>query len=105
VLDLVPYVPTPVWGRDELGAGEMWNSNSFISWLLERCGLDVESIRLPAGGRAPGWNAGLVIARRRKTGSAACGNTIELELKLEARARQVEVAACAPELVRDDVVS
>ena len=27
VLDLMPYVPTPVWGRDELGAGEMWNSN------------------------------------------------------------------------------
>jgi hypothetical protein len=28
VLDLVPLVPTPVWGRDELRAGEMWNSNS-----------------------------------------------------------------------------
>jgi hypothetical protein len=64
VLDLVPDVPTPVWGRDELGAGEMWNSNSFISWLLARSGLDVESIRLPAGGRAPGWDAGLVVARR-----------------------------------------
>jgi hypothetical protein len=42
----------------------MWNSNSFISWLLERSGLDAESIRPPAGGRAPGWHAGLVIARR-----------------------------------------
>ncbi len=65
VLDLVPQVPTPVWGRDELGAGEMWNSNSLISWLLVRSGLPVESIRAPAGGRAPGWRAGLVVARRR----------------------------------------
>ncbi len=64
VLDLVPDVPTAVWGRDELGAGEMWNSNSLISWLIERSGLDAESIQAPAGGRAPGWDAGLVVARR-----------------------------------------
>ncbi|MDQ3893638.1 MAG: hypothetical protein M3292_03070 [Actinomycetota bacterium] len=31
LLELVPQVPTPVWGRDELHAGEMWNSNSLIS--------------------------------------------------------------------------
>jgi hypothetical protein len=67
VLDLVPCVPTPVWGRDELGAGEMWNSNSFISWLIARSGLDAESIQAPAGGRAPGWRAGLVVARRQET--------------------------------------
>jgi hypothetical protein len=64
LLDLVPQVPTPVWGRDELAAGEMWNSNSLISWLVVRSGLDVDSIRLPAGGRAPGWRAGIVIGRR-----------------------------------------
>lgn len=64
VLDLVPSVPTPVWGRDELSAGEMWNSNSVISWLIARGGLDAESLRPPAGGRAPGWDAGLVVARR-----------------------------------------
>jgi len=64
LLDLVPFVPTPVWGRDELGAGEMWNSNSFVSWLIARSGLDAESIRLPRGGRAPGWHAGIVVARR-----------------------------------------
>jgi hypothetical protein len=64
LLDLVPHVPTPVWGRDELGAGEMWNSNSLISWLIVRSGLDAETIQLPAGGRAPGWDAGLVIGRR-----------------------------------------
>ena len=64
LLDLVPFVPTPVWGRDEQGAGEMWNSNSFISWLIASSGLDAESIHVPAGGRAPGWRAGLVVARR-----------------------------------------
>ena len=64
LLDLLPFVPTPVWGRDELGAGEMWNSNSFISWVIASSGLDAESIQVPAGGRAPGWDAGLVVARR-----------------------------------------
>ncbi len=64
LLELVPDVPTPVWGRDELAAGEMWNSNSIISWLIARTGLDVESIRPPAGGRAPGWRAGIVLAHR-----------------------------------------
>jgi hypothetical protein len=67
VLDLVPLVPTPTWGRDELRAGEMWNSNSVISWLIGRSGLPAESIRPPTGGRAPGWAAGLVVARRYDT--------------------------------------
>ena len=60
-------LPTPVWGRDELGTGEMWNSNSVISWLITCSGLDVDSIRPPAGGRAPGWQAGVVLARRLPT--------------------------------------
>jgi hypothetical protein len=64
LLELVPQVPTPVWGRDELRVGEMWNSNSVISWLVAGSGLDVDSIRPPTGGRAPGWNAGLVVAGR-----------------------------------------
>jgi len=42
----------------------MWNSNSVVSWLVTASGLDVESIRPPAGGRAPGWSAGIVTARR-----------------------------------------
>jgi hypothetical protein len=66
LLELVPLVPTPVWGRDELDAGEMWNSNSLISWLLARSGLGVESIQPPAGGRAPGWQAGIIVARRQQ---------------------------------------
>jgi len=73
VLELVPQAPTPVWGRDELHAGEMWNSNSLISWLLARCGIDLEGIPLPTRGRAPGWSAGIVVARRAdaRTGGAA----------------------------------
>jgi hypothetical protein len=66
LFELVPQVPTPVWGRDELGAGEMWNSNSLISWLIARSGLDVESIQPPPGGRAPGWRAGIVMAKRQQ---------------------------------------
>jgi hypothetical protein len=67
VIDLVPRVPTAVWGRDELSAGEMWNSNSIIGWLLARSGLDIDSIPPPARGRAPGWDAGLIVARRQET--------------------------------------
>jgi hypothetical protein len=66
ILALVPRVPTPVWGRDELRAGDMWNSNSLISWLLARSGLDVDLIMPPTHGRAPGWWAGVVIARRER---------------------------------------
>jgi hypothetical protein len=64
ILELVARTPVPVWGRDELGAGEMWNSNSLISWLLVRSGLAIESVALPAEGRAPGWDAGIAVARR-----------------------------------------
>lgn len=70
LLALVPDVPTPVWGRDELRAGEMWNSNSLVSWLLMRSGLDVDAIRPPPGGRAPGWDAGLAVARRTPVAAA-----------------------------------
>ena len=74
LLELVPQVPTPVWGRDELRAGEMWNSNSLISWLIARSGLDVESIRPPAGGRAPGWQR-----RHRRSRAAQQADADQLE--------------------------
>lgn len=64
LLDLVPFVPTAVWGRDELAAGEMWKSNSIIAWLIATAGLPAEAIQPPAGGRAPGWRAGLAVASR-----------------------------------------
>lgn len=64
LLDLVDAVPPLVWGRDRLGVGDMWSSNSVISWLLARSGLPVERIRPPKGGRAPGWMAGVIVAHR-----------------------------------------
>ena len=64
VLEVLPSIPTPVWGRDELGAGEMWNSNSVIAWSLLRGGVDLAGVDPPAGGRAPGWAAGLVVGAR-----------------------------------------
>jgi hypothetical protein len=76
IVDIAPSVPTFVWGRDELGADEMWNSNSIIAWLLARSGLPAEAIQPPLGGRAPGWRAGLIAAsatsRRRCRRAASC---------------------------------
>lgn len=69
LLDLVPAVPPLAWGRDELGTGEMWNSNSIISWLVATSGLPAGLIRLPANGRAPGWDAGLIAAQRMAGGA------------------------------------
>jgi hypothetical protein len=66
LFSLVPSVPTPVWGRDELSTGEMWNSNSVTSWLLAQSRFDTAKFAPPASGRAPGWHAGLVAARRGK---------------------------------------
>jgi hypothetical protein len=74
LLDLVPSVPTAVWGRDELHAGEMWNSNSIIAWLIVSAGLDAAEVQFPTRGRAPGWQAGIVVASRaEQLGKAAPG--------------------------------
>jgi hypothetical protein len=64
IMSLAPTFPTATWGRDELGTGDMWNSNSLVAWLLARSGHDLDSIRPPWHGRAPGWTAGLVVAGR-----------------------------------------
>jgi hypothetical protein len=64
LLDAVRELPTPIWGRDTQHAGEMWNSNSIISWLLVRAGIDPHTAHLPPDGRAPGWHAGVVTADR-----------------------------------------
>jgi hypothetical protein len=64
LVQLVPAVPTPVWGRDELNAGDMWNSNSVIAWLVASAGLPTNTLRPPPHGRAPGWASGLEVARR-----------------------------------------
>lgn len=62
VLALVPHAPRLTWGRDELGLGEMWNSNSLMAWLLSRSGHETTDLVPPPGGRAPGWDAGLALA-------------------------------------------
>jgi hypothetical protein len=64
ILALAPGVPAHVWGRRVAGTGEMWTSDSVISWLLVRAGIDLSSIGPPQGGRAPGWYAGMILGRR-----------------------------------------
>jgi len=61
---VVSAVPTPVWGRDELEAGEMWNSNSAAAWLIAAAGLSADELRPPPRGRAPGWRAGTAVEHR-----------------------------------------
>ena len=69
VLELMPDFPRRTWGADEQRTGDMWNSNSLVSWLLARSGHDVSALAPPAGGRAPGWSAGLVVAAREEQSS------------------------------------
>ena len=73
LVGLLPSVPMAVWGRDELDAGEMWTSNSVISWLIVRAGLAIDDFPPPAGGRAPGWDAGIVVAGRATEAETAGG--------------------------------
>jgi hypothetical protein len=67
VLRSLPEVPPLTWGRDELGTGDMWNSNSMVAWALARTGHDMDAIVPPPHGRAPGWFAGLRLADREAT--------------------------------------
>ena len=70
VLDSVRGVPTLTWGRDDVHVGEMWNSNSLIAWALAHAEPTLSAIAPPAGGRAPGWRAGLVLASRESSADA-----------------------------------
>ena len=74
LLEVVPQVPTPVWGRDELGTGEMWNSNAVIAWTIARSGIPTDAVQPPSGGRVPGWEAGLVVAGRQEERSHRQGS-------------------------------
>lgn len=64
IVALAPAFPAATWGRDELDVGEMWNSNSLISWLLTGAGYPADRLRPPGRGTAPGWAAGIRAARR-----------------------------------------
>ena len=68
-LEAIRLVPTPTWGRDELHAGDMWNSNSVIAWVLTVTGLHERAGYPP--GRAPGWHAGITVADRNNDHPAA----------------------------------
>jgi hypothetical protein len=70
VVESVPRFPAHTWGRDEQRTGEMWNSNSLVSWLLAMAGVDPTPLAPPDGGRAPGWHAGIIAAQRGDTGFA-----------------------------------
>ena len=64
IVALAPSTPPHVWGRRVRGTNEMWTSDSVISWLLVRAGIDLSNVLIPAGGRAPGWSAGLSLAAK-----------------------------------------
>jgi hypothetical protein len=64
LLGMLRRAPPLTWGRDELGTGDMWNSNSLVAWALARTGQDMRLVTPPANGRAPGWQAGLILASR-----------------------------------------
>jgi hypothetical protein len=77
LLAVLPGVPTPVWGRDELRAGEMWNSNSVVAWAIASAGIPTRGVGPPPRGRAPGWDSGLKVARdaARESSRSTSGNT------------------------------
>jgi len=66
LIRLVGSFPAATWGRDELGTGDMWNSNTLVAWLLAGSGHAVDGLAPPAHGRAPGWAAGLAVANRKR---------------------------------------
>ena len=60
----------------EGAVGTSWAGRSRIfrlltAWVLTRSGIDTTPVHPPTGGRAPGWQAGLVVARRSGWGTAA----------------------------------
>ena len=67
LLALAAQVPTFTRGRDEQQAGDMWNSNPVVAWLLARTGPDMQTIAPPPPGCAPGWSADFVLAERQAT--------------------------------------
>lgn len=67
----VGNVPTLVWGRTVGSTGDMWNSNSLVSWLIVTSGLDASTVAPPVDGWAPGWEAGLAVGTERGIDSSA----------------------------------
>lgn len=84
LLALTESVPSCVWGRDELGLGEMWNSNSVISWLLASAEIPTDEIQPPTGGRVPGWATGILVAEEMllSESSGMANNELDVLLRL-----------------------
>ena len=61
LLQMVGSVPALIWGRDQC-VEDMWNSNSVIPWLLTEADSQSKHLVHRAGGRAPGWQAGIAVA-------------------------------------------
>jgi hypothetical protein len=61
LLSLVGEIPPLDYG--ERRGGDRWTSNSAVSWLLARVGLNPGQIPPPPDGMTPGWNAGINQAR------------------------------------------
>jgi hypothetical protein len=64
IVVLAKEVPAHTWGRRAPGAAEMWTSDSAISWMLVKAGLDPGACAPPSECIAPGWSAGIFEARR-----------------------------------------
>ena len=62
LLARVELTPRLTWGSDPFGIGDMWNSNSLVSWLLETSGINAAELTPPADGSAPGWRSGIAAA-------------------------------------------
>lgn len=70
VIKLRREIPAYTWGRRRRGHSEMWTSDSAVSWLLGRAGIEVGAIVVPEGTRAPGWRAGLEELGKRRPRNA-----------------------------------
>ncbi|WP_442576499.1 hypothetical protein ACSBPH_05005 [Microbacterium sp. F51-2R] len=67
LLARVELTPRLTWGSDPFGIGDMWNSNSLVSWLLETSGINAAELTPPADGTAPGWRSGIAAATLRES--------------------------------------
>lgn len=65
VLRIAKETPCFTWGRDVFRIGDLWTSNSVVSWLLQSAGVDASRVRPPDDGVAPGWESGIVAALAR----------------------------------------
>lgn len=65
ILRHIREVPALTWGRQVKPSRDMWNSISLVSWLLAVSQVPIADLSPPAGGRAPGWAAGLALIEAR----------------------------------------